>query len=56
MKNRTLITTCTHGDEEFAVPVVEKLAKKYSFDWQINNQKAYEKNVRYIDTDLKLIY
>ena len=47
-----LITTVTHGDEGFSVPVVKKLAKKYNFDWQMNNLKAFKLGKRYFQKDL----
>lgn len=49
---KTLVTVATHGDEGFSIPVVEKLANNYQFDWQINNPKALNKNKRFIGADL----
>lgn len=47
-----LITTVTHGDEGFSIPVVKQLATKYNFDWQLNNLKAYKLGQRYVQKDL----
>lgn len=50
--NKVLILCATHGDEGFSIPVVQKLQKKFKFDWQISNPKALEKGVRFTDKDL----
>ena len=47
-----LITTVTHGDEGFSIPIVKKLAKKYDFNWQLNNNRAYKLGKRYFEKDL----
>ncbi|MDP1743670.1 MAG: succinylglutamate desuccinylase/aspartoacylase family protein [Candidatus Amesbacteria bacterium] len=52
MNKKFLITTVTHGDEGFAIPVVEKLAKKFNFAWQKNNLKAFKLNNRFFQKDL----
>lgn len=52
MKNKLLITTVTHGDEGFSIPVVEKLAQQFEFTWQKNNLKAYKLNQRFFQKDL----
>lgn len=52
MINKLLITTVTHGDEGFSIPIVKKLAKKYFFDWQLNNVQAYRLGKRYFQQDL----
>lgn len=54
---QTLFICATHGDEEFSIPVLEKIEKKYSkeeynYDWIIGNPKALKKNIRFIDVDL----
>lgn len=50
--DKLLITTVTHGDEGFAVPVVAKLASKYVFEWRKNNIQAYKLNQRFFQKDL----
>lgn len=57
MKNRFLILTATHGNEGFSVNVLQELEKEfpcnvYGYDWIISNEKAFQKNVRFIDVDL----
>jgi predicted deacylase len=52
---KLLITTATHGDEGFSVPIVKKLAQKFPFDWQINNPRALAQNRRFIDIDLNRV-
>lgn len=52
MKNKILIITATHGNEEFSIPVVKKLSKRFSFDWLIANPKALKLNKRFRDFDL----
>src|SRR5574344_1930263 len=54
---RILFITATHGNEQDGVKVMQQLEKelpkdKYGYDWIIGNEKAYQKNVRYIDQDL----
>lgn len=49
---KLLITTATHGDEEFSIPIVKELARRYQFDWWINNPQALKAKKRFIDTDL----
>jgi len=51
-KNKLLILTATHGDEDFSIPIVQKIQKKFIFDWQISNPKALGKGVRFTDKDL----
>ncbi len=51
-KNKVLILTATHGNEEFSIPVIQKLKKEFKFDWQISNPKALEKGVRFTQKDL----
>lgn len=52
MNKKLFITTVTHGDEGFAIPVVKKLAKKFGFTWQKNNLKAFKLGKRYFQKDL----
>ena len=52
MQNKILITVATHGDEGFSIPVVQKLAIKFKFDWLISNPKALEQKKRYLDVDM----
>lgn len=57
MNDKILFLLSTHGDEGFSVNVLKKLEKKfskekYNYEWIISNEKAYEKNLRYIDKDL----
>lgn len=52
MKNKLLITTVTHGDEGFSIPVIEKLSKQFDFEWRKNNLKAYRLNRRFYEKDL----
>lgn len=54
---RILFIAATHGNEQDGVKVMQQLEKelpkdKYGYDWIIGNEKAYQKNVRYIDQDL----
>lgn len=57
MKKRLLFIAATHGNEEFSVPVLERLSSKFdraefSYDWIIGNPLAYEKGERFIETDM----
>ena len=45
--------TATHGNEEFSIPVVKKLAKKFKFDWIISNPKALRQNKRFVQRSHK---
>lgn len=59
MKKKILIIAATHGDEKIGVEVVKKLKEKKLdkyFDYIIANQKAFKKNVRFIDFDLNRAY
>lgn len=50
---KILITTVTHGDEGFSIPVVEKLASQFNnFEWRKNNVRAYKLNKRFYEQDL----
>lgn len=54
---QTLFICATHGDEQFSIPVMENIERKYSknkynYDWIIGNPKALKKEVRFIDVDL----
>lgn len=51
MKNNLFICA-THGDEQFSIPVVKRLNKKYIFNWIIGNEQAVKRNKRFIDSDL----
>lgn len=44
--------TATHGNEEFSIPVVKKLSKKFQFDWLVSNPKALKLNKRFYQADL----
>jgi succinylglutamate desuccinylase len=60
MKSKILFITATHGNEEFSVPVLQELEKKYpkakfNYDWIIGNIRALEQKVRFIDTDMNRI-
>jgi len=56
---KILFVVATHGDERVGLDVVEMLKKigydKY-FDYLVANQKALEKNQRFIDVDLNRSY
>lgn len=52
MKDKPLIITATHGDEQFSIPLIKKLEKQYSFDWIIGNQKAIKNNKRFLEVDM----
>lgn len=57
MKNKFLILTATHGNEGFSVEVLQDLEKEfprkeYGYDWIISNEKAFQKNVRFVGADL----
>lgn len=53
MNNKILITTVTHGNEQFSIPVIEKLSKEFNnFEWRKNNSKAVEINQRFFEKDL----
>src|SRR3989338_5327334 len=58
MKTKSfLIIDATHGNEGFAVPVLQQLEKRfarsqYGYDWIIGNPTALMANKRFIDTDL----
>lgn len=54
---KTLFICATHGDEDFSIPVMEEIEKRYSknkynYDWIVGNPKALQKKVRFIDVDL----
>lgn len=49
---KRLIITTTHGNEQFAVPVVEELNRKYQFDRITGNPRATKGTVRYVEADL----
>lgn len=46
-------TTAIHGNEKNGVNALKNLEKKgFIFDWILANKKGYEKNIRFVDTDL----
>lgn len=49
---KLLITTVTHGDEGFAIPVVTQLRRQFSFAWRKNNIPAYKLKKRFFEQDL----
>ncbi|KKU38119.1 MAG: Succinylglutamate desuccinylase/aspartoacylase [Candidatus Amesbacteria bacterium GW2011_GWA1_46_35] len=50
---KTLITTVTHGDEQFSLPVVAKLSREFAnFEWRKNNPKAFKVGQRFYQKDL----
>lgn len=51
-KNKLLFLAATHGNEEFTIPILEKLEKKFSFDWKIANPEALAKKIRFTESDL----
>lgn len=51
-KPKTLIISVTHGDEEFSIPVVKSLKKRFMFDWIIANKKAFKMGKRFYEKDL----
>ncbi len=57
MKNEILFIVATHGDEQFSIPIMKQLEKKYpkeeySYDWVVGNPEAVKKNVRFVEQDL----
>lgn len=52
MKTKLLFLAATHGNEEFTIPLLEKLEKKFSFDWKVANPKALAKKIRFTESDL----
>ena len=57
MKNfyqkKLLISTVTHGNEEFSIPVVKQLFEKFgNFEWSRNNIRAYRLKKRFFQKDL----
>lgn len=53
-KKELLFLAATHGDEGFSVPILDRLNKRFQgrFNYIIGNERAYERNVRFTDTDL----
>jgi hypothetical protein len=53
-KNNILIIVATHGNEQFSIPVIKKLKKRYpnKFDWVIGNERAIKEDRRFVDADL----
>lgn len=55
MKKKVLFISATHGEEGFSIQVLNEIRKeypKYVFEGIIGNPKAFEKKVRYVDTNL----
>lgn len=52
MTKETLVLTAVHGDENFSIPVIERLAKEFSFDWLKANPDALGQNRRFLEADL----
>lgn len=55
MKNNVLVIVATHGNEQFSIPVVKKLAQEFTFDWMIANPRAKRQNIRFIEKDLNRV-
>lgn len=53
-KKDILIIAATHGNEQFSIPVIKNLEKRYPdrFGWVIGNKRAIKENRRSIDIDL----
>lgn len=51
-RNKTLIMSCTHGNEGFSIPVVQKISSAFSVDYLLGNPRALKQNTRFTDTDL----
>jgi len=51
MKNLA-ITTVTHGNEAFSIPIVKKLSARYGFAWFKNNPRALKLEKRFFQQDL----
>ncbi|HSX16213.1 MAG TPA: succinylglutamate desuccinylase/aspartoacylase family protein [Candidatus Saccharimonadales bacterium] len=52
-----LFIAATHGNEEFSIPVLERLGEQYpkaeyGYDWVVGNPRALEAGVRYTEKDL----
>jgi predicted deacylase len=59
MKKKILIIAATHGDEKIGTQVIARLKKRkldVYFDFLVANQKAFKKNVRFVDFDLNRAY
>ncbi len=52
MKPNTLIIAATHGNEQLGVIAAKNLEPKYSFDWIIGNERAFQRGTRYTEADL----
>ena len=54
---KILFIVGTHGNEEYAIPVVERLQEEFGFfDYVIGNPKAVKINKRFTSSDLNRIY
>ncbi len=56
-KNRILFIVATHGDEDFSIPVMERLENIcpkdiYGYNWIVGNPEALKENKRFIDCDM----
>ncbi len=50
---KILVTTVTHGDEQFSLPVVAKLSREFAdFEWRKNNLQAFKIGQRFYQKDL----
>lgn len=50
---KLLITTVTHGDEQFSIPVITKLSQEFTnFEWRKNNFQAFKIGQRFYQKDL----
>jgi len=50
--NKILILSATHGDEDFSIPIINKLKQTFKFDWIISNPRALKLNKRFYQSDL----
>ncbi len=54
---KILFIAATHGNETIGVNVLRRIEQEYTkeeygYDWIIGNERAYEKNIRFIEADL----
>lgn len=52
MFTETLVLTAVHGNEDFSIPIIEKLAEQFNFEWLKANPEALAQNSRFIEADL----
>ncbi|MFH0805136.1 MAG: succinylglutamate desuccinylase/aspartoacylase family protein [Patescibacteria group bacterium] len=57
MNKSILFLTCTHGDEQFSVPVIRQLERVYPgrFSWLVVNEQAVPLNRRFVEADMNRI-